>query len=371
VDGDSFETSGPRGDGSAGLLPEWFHQLDADGDGQIGLYEWRAAGRPLDEFQRMDRNQDGFITPNELRYSLAQSDQRRDGNSVSSGAAIGRASPGLKTDTARPRPQSTPSAATATRSDSPSTNRASPQPTAPKSQSRAPASAAAPPTVAPASTDLLATTPLPLNDGSVPYWLARELQNEARIRLGHANVLFLGDSITDALQSGSGRPIWKTFFAPLGAADFAIGGITTSQVLWQVQTGQAAALTPNVVVLLIGSNNLGLGQSPAATTAGIEAVVDQINHQLPDTRILLLGLLPRSASAADPIRAAIAQVNRSIAKLADGRRVRYLDFGAAFLLPDGTLTQAVMPDLLHPNLLGYQIYTAAIWQPLLAALGEP
>jgi len=27
-----------------------------------------------------------------------------------------------------------------------------------------------------------------------------------------------------------------------------------------------------------------------------------------------------------------------------------------------------MPDLLHPNLLGSEIYAAAIWQPLLALL---
>jgi lysophospholipase L1-like esterase len=139
-------------------------------------------------------------------------------------------------------------------------------------------------------------------------------------------------------------------------------------VLWQLQTAHVAALTPDVVVLLIGSNNLRQGQSPAATAAGAEAIVDQMTRRLPHTRILLLGLLPRSASAADPIRAGIARVNRSIAKPADGERVSYLDFGRAFLLPDGALPRAVMPDLLHPNLLGSEIYAAAIWQPLLALL---
>jgi Ca2+-binding EF-hand superfamily protein len=50
-------------------LPAWFAQLDTDNDGQIGLYEWRVSGRSLDEFQEMDRNNDGFLTVEEvLRY---------------------------------------------------------------------------------------------------------------------------------------------------------------------------------------------------------------------------------------------------------------------------------------------------------------
>lgn len=51
-------------------LPGWFKQMDEDNDGQIGLYEWKASGRSLEEFQRMDRNNDGFLTIEEvLRYT--------------------------------------------------------------------------------------------------------------------------------------------------------------------------------------------------------------------------------------------------------------------------------------------------------------
>jgi hypothetical protein len=49
-------------------LPDWFQQLDTDGDAQIGLYEWKASGRPLDEFMKMDRNGDGFLTVQEVLY---------------------------------------------------------------------------------------------------------------------------------------------------------------------------------------------------------------------------------------------------------------------------------------------------------------
>ncbi len=52
-------------------LPAWFEQMDTDGDGQIGLYEWRAAGRSVDEFQRYDRNDDGFVTAEEVLHLVA------------------------------------------------------------------------------------------------------------------------------------------------------------------------------------------------------------------------------------------------------------------------------------------------------------
>jgi Ca2+-binding EF-hand superfamily protein len=51
-------------------LPAWFAQLDTDGDGQIGLYEWKNSGRSLREFQEMDRNGDGFLTIDEVMRTV-------------------------------------------------------------------------------------------------------------------------------------------------------------------------------------------------------------------------------------------------------------------------------------------------------------
>jgi hypothetical protein len=58
-------------------VPSWFARLDTDGDGQIGLYEWKQSGRPLEEFFTMDRNGDGFLTIEELMHYLAQQPQNR------------------------------------------------------------------------------------------------------------------------------------------------------------------------------------------------------------------------------------------------------------------------------------------------------
>lgn len=46
-------------------LPEEYRQYDKDGDGQVGLYEWPK--NRIDEFLRLDKNDDGFLTVDELR----------------------------------------------------------------------------------------------------------------------------------------------------------------------------------------------------------------------------------------------------------------------------------------------------------------
>lgn len=53
-------------------LPDWFAKLDEDGDGQVGLYEWKKAGRPVSEFLEMDRNHDGFLEARELLAYLVE-----------------------------------------------------------------------------------------------------------------------------------------------------------------------------------------------------------------------------------------------------------------------------------------------------------
>ena len=49
-------------------LPNWFVTLDTDKDGQVALWEWRRAGKNLDDFRDWDRNDDGYITPEEAIY---------------------------------------------------------------------------------------------------------------------------------------------------------------------------------------------------------------------------------------------------------------------------------------------------------------
>lgn len=204
-------------------------------------------------------------------------------------------------------------------------------------------------------------------------WVGRHEGFVAEAKQGGIDVLFLGDSITDGWRT-RGKEIWDREYAPLKAANFGIGGDRTEHVLWRLRNGEAEGYEPKAVVLMIGTNNTGFerdGTTPRNTTPeiieGVTTVVQDLRADFPNAKILLLAIFPRAEKGSDR-REQVSAINKSIAKLHDGRYVHYLDIGDKFLEADGTLPTDIMPDLLHPNEKGYQIWADAIREPLKALL---
>lgn len=192
---------------------------------------------------------------------------------------------------------------------------------------------------------------------------ARHKQFVKIVEKGDADVVFIGDSITQGWE-GAGKQMWAEHFAPLKAVNLGIGGDQTGHVLWRITEGKELdPIKPKVAVIMIGTNNMGSaksGYTPEQIAGGVKAIVETIHKQKPDTKILLLGIFPRSAKATDPIREKVKKTNEIIAKLDDGKTVFYKDIGEKFLEPDGTLDKKIMPDLLHLSPAGYEIWTKAI-----------
>lgn len=210
-----------------------------------------------------------------------------------------------------------------------------------------------------------AIQPVPREAG----WMKRHEGFVEIARAGGVDVLFLGDSITDFWRT-AGKALWEEHFVPLHAANFGISADRTQHVLWRMQNGELAAIKPRVVVLMIGTNNTGLERDKvtrrntvAEAAEGVTAVVHGLRTALPETKILLLAIFPRGEKDS-PGRGEVNEVNAIIAKLDDGKFVRFLDIGPKFLWPDGTLPKDIMPDLLHPSEIGYAIWAAAIKAPL-------
>lgn len=202
-----------------------------------------------------------------------------------------------------------------------------------------------------------ATNPVPRND-----WMVQHESFNARAKKGDVDVVFLGDSITQG-WGGNGKAIWAERYAPLKAVNFGIGGDRTQHVLWRLQNGNFDGIKPKAVVLMIGTNNSG-SNTAAEIAEGVTAIVKDIQARTPSTKILLLGVFPRSEKAADPVRVKLGEVNAIIAKLDDGKSVFFLDIGPKFLTEDGTLTREIMPDLLHLSPAGYKIWADAIQDKL-------
>lgn len=189
---------------------------------------------------------------------------------------------------------------------------------------------------------------------------------------GEAQLVFLGDSITHGWE-GKGKAVWEKTWAPRKAANFGIGGDRTEHVLWRLDNGNFDGLKPKLVVLMIGTNNTGhQGRpqkeldgatyrcTPEQTAEGVKAILGRLEQKCPDAKVLVLAIFPRGADRNDAFRQQNEQANAIIRSFADGKRVHFLDIGAKFLEPDGTLSKTIMPDLLHPNEKGYEIWAAAV-----------
>jgi lysophospholipase L1-like esterase len=208
-----------------------------------------------------------------------------------------------------------------------------------------------------------------------PNWLKRHEGFVEIARQGGVDLLFLGDSITDAWRyydpanGRGGKRIFDQEFAPLKAANFGIGGDQTQHVLWRIQNGELDGIQPKVVMLMIGTNNLA-AHSAEQIAAGITAIVQEIHKRSPKTKVLLLGIFPRGKDPG-PVREKIKEINRIIARLDDGgKTVQYLDIGEKFLEPDGSLSPEIMYDYLHLTEKGYRIWADAVKEPIQKLLRE-
>jgi lysophospholipase L1-like esterase len=186
------------------------------------------------------------------------------------------------------------------------------------------------------------------------------------LELGTRRLVFVGDSIT----AGWDPAVFSQYYGTRAPLLLGIIGDATSGVLQRLP-GEWGPLRPRLVVLLIGTNNTQwLPGSPADVALGIAEIVRLIHARSSGTRILILGILPRGATPAEPLRAVNSAVNALIAKCADGDTVFYADPGPALLDAAGGLSREVSFDTLHLTPLGYAKLAAAIEPQVKAIMGE-
>ncbi|MDX3695491.1 ricin-type beta-trefoil lectin domain protein [Streptomyces europaeiscabiei] len=179
-------------------------------------------------------------------------------------------------------------------------------------------------------------------------------------------VMPLGDSITWGVGSSTGNgyraPLWDKLAADGHPLDFVGTGRGGSMSdpdneghsgykIHQIAELADASLTryrPNVVTLMIGTNDLNESYQVSTATARLKSLVNQITADVPDATVLVASLVVSTSGSEEQYRAAYNQAIPQIVSEAQaaGKRVAYVDMSS--------LTTADLADFLHPNDSGYQ-----------------
>ena len=185
--------------------------------------------------------------------------------------------------------------------------------------------------------------------GGVRWFWSTHARNYARRQQGNIDLIFLGDSITQ----GWPGDLFNKYYGSLKGVNFGCGGDKIQHLLMRLEgdDGELKGTSPKVVVLMIGVNNMG-DNTAEEIAYGIDNMVKRIESECPKTKVLLLGILPGQGGTTEKIQA----VNGIIAKLDDGKKVRFLDMGVKFVGKDGKGLPDVFRDGVHLTTKGYEIW---------------
>lgn len=172
------------------------------------------------------------------------------------------------------------------------------------------------------------------------------------LKRGHpADLIFIGDSITEQWRWGAGRPVWDKHFEAR-AFDFGLGADKTEHTLWRLENIDLPGLAPKAAVIMIGTNNVN--DTPEDIAAGVKAVIAATQKKFPGIKVVLVSILPNARAGEK-----MAQVNTLLAPLADRHSVYYLDLASKFV-PVGDNWKGLGRDKLHLTAEGYEAWADAL-----------
>ena len=185
-------------------------------------------------------------------------------------------------------------------------------------------------------------------------------------------VVFIGDSIT---HHWGGKPqgarrvapeIWDALFANVTVSNLGFGYDYADNAYYRIVHGELDGIAPRLILLNIGTNNLGhRGDSPEACAANVAALVALIQRKQPQAHLLVLGIYPRREVA---LREPIRQTNALLKARLVGEKVTFAEIGLCLAGEDGLALPQYFRDTVHPNAAGYARLAAAL-KPYLSRLG--
>jgi len=206
----------------------------------------------------------------------------------------------------------------------------------------------------------VATFPVP-QQSATAYRRAQQV-SEIAAQMQDADVVLLGDSLTQLWPDASAQEVFGGKILNLG-----VGSDRTQNVLWRLQDERYAQLSPRLVFLMIGTNNLGYGDKTCAIRKGIESIVERIDTLWRKPLLVVVGILPRGkkTSFRDGERKdANREVKELLMKRGDAVMVENADTA---LRCDEDQCPTFTPDMVHLAPQGYAALGASIRTTLEAA----
>ena len=197
------------------------------------------------------------------------------------------------------------------------------------------------------------------------WWGPRHEEKVAQAKAGNVDLVMVGDSITHNWER---QKNYAKAFEPYNTLNLGFGGDRTQHVLWRIQNGEIDGISPKLVTMMIGTNNMK-DDAPGDIAAGIEAIVAELRQRLPDARVVVLSIFPRKHPRTPGDTEKVRAVNDLLPAIVDNKHVFHVDLNEHFLTEDGGLrVECYGKDLLHLSNQGYATWLAAL-QPILADAG--
>ncbi len=202
-------------------------------------------------------------------------------------------------------------------------------------------------------------------EGSDWHSVAKDIEttlNDKTLKL-----LLLGNSITQGFGGTRKAVVIRQGKAAMDAAigeglweSAGISGDRTQHLLWRIKNGNYNRCNPKNIIITIGINNVTPGDSPADITEGIKACAAEARKQMPDSRILLFGLLPAGKDKSSTNRLACDEIHRLLS-LSPIDGVEYINPTSWFVNTDGSLkSELYAGDFLHLSAAGYNLWSSKI-----------
>ena len=212
--------------------------------------------------------------------------------------------------------------------------------------------------------------PVPKIEDDAYDWYARHKAKLEEVKQKHADIVFIGDSITHFWKSEEGinygADVWDEFYGSRSVLNLGFGFDRTQNMLWRLEEGEMANQSPKVIVVNAGTNQFSYtpkysGDTPEKAFEGIKTLVEKLRSLAPGAYMVLMALFPRLPEEKQQKINVLNLLLKEYVQNASDEKLLFLDLTEKFLLPDGTFNHDLYQDRrCHPNSAGYRIWANAL-----------